>query len=251
MAKNEVEKLLEVTEEEPKVDQLDQPLEEEQKNVEELPKEVDPEEAEESVKNRRHKRLEAKLQKEREANIALNARLSQIAESKAVREGSEAADYLKSVERIYGTQSPEAIEATNILKSALEGVEKTATERALKTFREEQAKEREAIKKEEAQLDSFIEDIEDTYGVSINEETERGFFKYLDRISPKSEDGSVIAYADHQAAWEDYSEKIKASKPINKAKTLASRSMVQSGASGDSKLVEDSTTRYLKENDLI
>lgn len=241
--KNEQEQFLE---DEVKVDILEAPLTEEV----EKPEDIDPEEAEETEKNRRHRRLEEKLRAEREANIALNARLAQIAESKNERT-SETADYLKNIERVYGTQSPEAIEATNLLKSALEGVRKDSTAEALKIFREEQALEREAVKKEEAKLDSMIEEIEDKYDVSINEETQRGFFKYLARISPKDEDGNVKEYADHEAAWEDYSERLNSAKPVSKAKSLASRSMTQSGASGESKLTEDSSTKWLKENGVI
>lgn len=235
-------------EEVPKVDQLEAPIVPEEKKLE---GEVDPEAVDDKIKNRQHRRLEAKLQAEREANIALNARLQQIAESKSARESSEVSDYLKDVERLYGTQTPEAIEATNILKSVLSKIEQTSTEKALSKFREEQALQAKAVKEEEARLDSFIEDIEDKYGVSLNEEAQRGFFKYLARISPKDEDGNIVAYADHEAAWEDYQEKMNANKPVNKAKSLAARSMTQSGASPKSTLEDDSSMRFLKENGIL
>ncbi len=209
---------------------------------------IDPEEAPESVKDRRHRRLEAKLQAEREANIAMATRLEVLAEaSKSTQSDSE---YLKQVERIYGTDTPEAVAATELLKGALQGARKEAVEEALATFREEQAKVSASVLKEEQTLDSMIEELEDENGVTLTKDQQRGFFTLLERLSPKDADGNVKEYADHHAVWEEYKSKL-AKKPDNRAKDLSSRSMTQSGASGDSKLLDDSSLRFLRENDLI
>lgn len=209
----------------------------------------DPEAQPESVKDRRHRRLEAKLQAEREANIALAARLETLAEANKSK-GSEAAEYLKQVERIYGTDTPEAVAATEILKDALKSAEDRATERALETFREEQRKQAEDARKAEQELDSMIEEIEDEYGVTLTPEMQKGFFTYLEKLSPKDKEGNVVEYADHHAVWEEYKSKLT-KKPDNRAKDLAARSMTQSGASGESRLQIDATERFLKENGLI
>lgn len=225
------------------VDILDQPLNPEQPTQ----VEPEPEEVPEDIKNRRHKRLEDKLQAEKEANIALAARLEAVTESQKVR--NEGSEYLKSVERIYGTDSPEAKEATELLKDALVKLKDEATQDALSLFKEEQRKEQEAIKQEEARLDSMIEDIEDELGVTISQEKQKGFFKMLEKLSPKDEHGRIVNYADPLATWEMY--QARTEKKENPAKELSSRSMTQSSSSQPSKLEDDANLRFLKENGII
>jgi hypothetical protein len=156
---------------------------------------------------------------------------------------------LKSIEKIYGTDTPEATAATELLKSALKGVGEKATERALEKFREEQRQVNEAVKNEEKELDSMVEEIEDESGSVLSDTQKKGFFAMLERMSPKDKDGNVIHYADHHAVWDMYQSKTV--KPENRAKDLSSRSMVQSGSSKDSKLDDDATLRYLKEQGII
>lgn len=223
------------------VDILDQPLNPVAPVVTEEPEEVP-----EDIKNRAHKRLEAKLQSEREANIAMAARLEALSESQKVR--TEGAEYLKNVERIYGTDSPEAKEATELLKDTFVKLKEEAIQDALSIFKEEQRKEQEAVRQEEARLDSMIEDIEDTLGVTISQEKQKGFFKMLEKLSPKDENGRILNYADPIATWEMY--QARTEKP-NPAKELSSRSMVQSSSSQPSKLEDDVNMRFLKENGII
>lgn len=210
----------------------------------------DPEEAPEDIKNRRHRRLEEKLQKEREANIALNARLSAIAEAKKEVDSPE---YLKTVERIYGTDSPEALAATELLKTALSAVKEDAKREALEAYQGERRKEAEQEQEATAQLDSMLEAIEDEQGVDLTspaaETKRRGFLKMLETMSPKDADGNIIAYADPHAVWEVYKERTK--KPDSRAKDLAARGQVNSGNSAGSTLEDDTTLRFLKENGLI
>jgi hypothetical protein len=209
---------------------------------------VEPEDAPDDVKNRRHRRLEQKYQAEREANIAMAARLETLAE--ATKTTQSDSEYLKSIERIYGTDTPEAQTATELLRNALQGAKNEARDEALQIFREEQQKASEATRKEEQVLDSMIEEIEDQYNVTFTPDMQKGFFTYLERLSPKGKDGNVTEYADHHAVWDEYKAKI-AKRPDNRAKDLSSRSMTQSGTTGESKLAIDATERFLRENDLI
>lgn len=212
--------------------------------------EGDEDDADDSVKNRRHRRLEAKLQAEREANIAMAAKLEVISESRKFRDSTDASEYVKAVEKIYGTNSPEASEATNLLATALKGVEERATERALELFREEQQQAQQAVRHEEEVLESMIDEIEDSHSVSFTPAMERSFFKLLEKMSPKDEEGNVIAYADPEAVYEVFSE--RTSKPNTRARDIASRSMAQGGSSsGDSKLQDDATLRALKDMGII
>lgn len=214
----------------------------------------DPEKVEEDLKNRRHRRLEAKLQAEREANIQMAAKLEAITEAKKFLSDSEPAEYLKSVERIYGTDSPEALAATELLKNALLNVKEVAKQEALDTIREERRKEAEALKKEEEKLDQMVEELEDEYGVDLTSsssvEMRKGFFKMLEKLSPKDSDGNILNYADHHAVWEEYQSRLK-KKTDNRAKDLSSRSMIQGAGVNDSKLQDDAQVRFLRENGII
>ena len=206
--------------------------------------EDEPEDQPESVKDRRHRRLEEKLRAERESNIALASRLETLNEARNART-DESAEYLKSVERIYGTQTPETAEATELLKTAFKNVEDRATERAVELLREERRREEAGVRQAKARLDSMVEEIEDTYNVSFTPSVQTGFFKYLEKMSPKDSDGNIIEYADHHSVWESYQSRLDTRKE-NKAKDLSARSMVNSGASSESTATEDPTWKFLK-----
>lgn len=195
--------------------------------------------------NRRERRLQDKLQAERESGIALAARLEALTEAAKLREGNEASSFEKLAERIYGNQTPENAEATNLLINALKEVEKSSTTKALDQFREEQRKERDSLRKEEQSLDGMIEDIEDEYNVTLDEPTQKAFFTLLEKLSPKDSDGEIIAYADHSAVWEELKSRRQAS-PNTRAKDVATRSMVKTGAPAESKLEDDSVRRFLQ-----
>lgn len=241
---NEQEKFL--NDLEPKEDEsiLDQTIE-----PEKVEKTEEPEEADEmKLRNRREKRLHDKWQAEHDANISLAARLSTMTEVQKLTKDVDS-EYLKGVEKIYGSETPEAIAATELLKKALLGVKEESKRESLETWREEQRQANEAIKNEEKQLDSMIEEIEDESNVILSESQKKGFFSMLEKMSPKDNNGNVLHYADHHAVWDIYQSKIQ--KTDNRAKDLSSRSMVSSGTSKESKLDEDSTARFLKDNGII
>lgn len=219
--------------------------------TEKEPEGDDPEEQPESVKDRRHRRLESRLQAERESNIALSERLKLIAEAKEEASG-EAREYLKSVERIYGTDTPEASAATELLKSALRGVKDEAKAEAIATIREEQERAQAEVKEAEGDIDSMLEEIEDQYGVDLTTNagatTRKSFLTLLERMSPKDSEGNIIAYADPEGVWEALQSR---KKPETRAKDLASRAGTQSGQSGESTLQVDATERWLRDQGII
>lgn len=222
---------------------LEQPL-----NPETPTETVEPKESEEDKFNRRERRLQAKLTAERESSIALAARLEALTEAqKFSRDNTPEVD--ETISRIYGTNTPEAAEATALLQKAMQNVENRATEKALEKFREEQTKERESVAKEDRNLDSMVEEIEDEAGITLDAQTRKGFFTLLEKLSPKDSNGEVIAYADHHAVWEELQARRQA--PSNRAKDLASRSMVKTGASPSVSVEDEATMRFLKENGLI
>lgn len=227
-------------------DVFDQPLEPQPEA--EKPTEVD---TEEEATNRRERRLREKLQAERESSIALAARLEALTEAQKFRNSEEESDYLKAVERIYGTSTPEATEATELLKRALQEVEKTAIEKAREAYREEQLEEQQQLVNEEQNLESMIDDIEDEYGVSMDADTQRGFFTLLEKLSPKDREGNVIEYADHHAVWDEYQVRMDRVNNNTRAKDLASRSMIKTGASPSTGVEADSNERWLRDNGII
>lgn len=236
-----------------KPDILEQPLTDEAPKAEEdeVVTDTDDDADDEGVKpkNRRERRLAQKLQDERESSIFLAGKLA--ARTEAERAITEESDYLKAVERIYGTETPEAQLATDLLKKAIVGARDDAKEQALAELREEREREIEEEREAIRELDSYVEDIEDTYGVSLTDSQERSFFQLLQKMSPKDSDGNVVSYADPHAVWEVFQDRLQKQGTDNRAKTLSARSMVQSGASKESTLQDDSHTRFLRESGII
>lgn len=200
------------------------------------------------LKNRREKRLMDKLQQERESNIELNARLKTISEARSLSE--ESADYLKNVTRLYGQDSPEAIAATELLTNALKGLEERAVQRAAETIREEQRAARESAQRAEKELDSFIEDIEDTHNVVFTEKMQKDYFALMHKLSPKDSEGNVTAYADPETVWEIYKERSKP-KTDNRQKDMASRAMSAGGNQSDQKVQDEAVRSFLKQAGII
>lgn len=237
------------------LDILEQPLEPEKpegQQEEGEQQEENKEDDEQKLRNRRERRLAAKLQAERESSIQLAARLEAITDAERTRT-SEAADYLKSVERIYGTSTPEATEATRLLQSALKDLKEEAKREALEAYQEERQKEVAAEREADSELEDMLEELEDEHNIDLTspaaENIQKGFFRLLEKMSPKDSEGNIVAYADPHAVWEMYQSSSR--RTDNRAKDLAARSMVRSGASGESKLQDDSTVRFLKANGII
>lgn len=234
-------------------------IEPEDKFEKPLTEETEPAKEEESeedgfkAKNRRERRLLEQNQRLREEAIANAARLQALAEAKALREETVEADFLKAIDPIYGTDSPEKVEATNLLKKALKGAyesaKREAKEETLKEFDSRKESENNAVAQEEQTLDEMMERIEDDNNIDLSDTDRKGFLTLLEKLSPKDQKGNIIEYADASTVYELYESRKE--KPSNRAKELASRSMTRSGQSGESKLADDSTQRFLRDNGII
>lgn len=224
---------------------LEQPLNPETPEVEE--EKVD-EEPEEDPKNRSERRLREKLEKERIANIELNARLSALSEVQKFRESE--VDAYEAVSKIYGTDTPETQAATELLKNALKSVEERAKSSALEEFRQERQREQEEVRQASERLDSYIEEIEDEYNVSFSPQMQKSYFTLLEKMSPKDSDGNIIEYADPHAVYEIFSEKLQ-KRTDSKAKDLSSRSMVSGNSGSQSVIEDDAAKRLLREAGII
>lgn len=225
----------------------------EEPKKEETPAEAKPEPegsvapADPEPRNRRERRLMEKLQAEKDAAIALAARLEAVSESQKVR--TEESQFLEVAERIYGTQTPELREATELLKTALLGVKEEAKKEALAEFNAVRQKEQEAVQNAEKRLDEMVEQIEDEINADLSPAQRTEFFKLLEKMSPKDGQGNIVEYADHFAVWDIYQEKTK--KPANPAKDIVARGMVQGGGSTPSNLSNDSHEAWLRSRGII
>lgn len=200
-------------------------------------------------RNRRERRLLRKLDAERGSSMFLAGKLEAREEARiAVTEES---DYLKAVERIYGMDTPEATLATDLLKKAIVGAREDAKRLAIEEIRRERQQEVEAEKAAQREFDTIIDDIEDTYDVTLTDVQEKGYFDLLRKMSPKNDAGQVVKLADPHAVWEIFQDKLKSKGTDNRAKTLSSRSMVRSGSSKESTLQGDTTARFLQESGII
>lgn len=202
-------------------------------------------------RTRRERRLMRKLNDERESSIFLAGKLQAREEAKSSI--TEESDYLKSVERIYGTETPEAQIATELLKKAIIGARDDAKKQAIEELRAERQKELEETKKAESQLDDIIDELEDEHNFTFNAAQEKAYFDLLRKMSPKDSSGAVVSLADPHAVFEIFQDKLKSSTKGTgtRAKDLSARSMTQSGASSESTLKDDAHTRFLKDNGII
>lgn len=217
----------------------------------ELPREDEPAKPDQgfAAKNRRERRLMEQNQHLREEAIASQARLEAISEAQKARETTQEAEYLKLVERIYGTDTPEKREATEILKKGLQSAEERAYQRALDAFEskldERETAESHAVQREEATLESDEAYLEDERQADFTDDDFRNrYYTTLERMSRKDGDGNIIEYADPDAVM-DYLE-ATTRRDNSRAKELASRNMVRGGQSQPSTLEDDSAWRELR-----
>lgn len=204
--------------------------------------------------NREARRAKAALQAEREANIALNARLETITEQQRFARETNSDNVDENLIRLYGNDE-KGLLAAKITQDLLNKTKQEAREEALESFRDEQTKAEQEVATYRNELDGMLEDIEDEYNVDLTSDTpqatraRQGFYAALQKLSPKTQDGTVTDYADPLATWEYFQAQ---QKPTNtRAQDLGSRSMVRSGASGDSKLEASATERFLKDAGII
>lgn len=246
-----------LVEEKEKPNPLDEPIvpvkpakaEEDDKDEDEDEDEADDATAIKPRDNREARRAKEQLRKEREDNAFMAGRLEAMGEAARTASSSEAADYLKQVERIYGTNTPEAAEATRLLQEALKGVHESAVEKAYERFNEDKKREATELKEARERLSGMVEDVEDEFNITMTPALQTSFFNLLQRMSPKDASGQIIEYADPFAVFESLQTRIQTRKTDTKAKDIASRSMAQSAsASADAAGKTDPTWEFLKKD---
>lgn len=185
-------------------------------------------------KNRRHRRLEQNLQKERELRIAAEARAAAALEA---RVGTiDPNEVPKEWTMIYG-DTPEARQAWALQKGILEGMLQKNRE---ETMREIDAKRQTELRKEQ-EYDEFVtgelEAIEDEFNIDVTtdapaaKKARKEFLEVVQELSPKDDSGEITGFADFGAAWKVYQDRKAAKAPSNSVnKDVSGRTIVRPAA---------------------
>lgn len=206
------------------------------------------EEVDESVKNRRHKRLETQLRESHEMNIALNERVKVLSEVEKFAKETRGVD--ADIAKLFDASDMGKQNAL-ILSTKLSEMKKEAREEAIEAFREEQRTVVQEQKKLESYIDSQFESLEDTYGVDLTSDApaarkaRREFGELLEKVSPKDKNGEIKEYADFNSTFELYKSSQTVEQP-SRNKEIASRTMQRSGTVDSSKQNQDAQLQYLR-----
>lgn len=192
-------------------------------------------------RNRRHRRLEEQLQREREANIALNERVKVLSEVEQFAKESGGQIDPRLI-KAFGT-SDEGKELARIFTDLRTEDREAAKKDALMEFEQQQIQ----LQKEETQYETFIdtelEYLEDAYNVDLTSDSpaarkaRREFIQVVQDVSPKDDQGELTGFADFDSAFQLYQKTRQESKPdlsSERRRGIASTSMQKSGQSGNS-----------------
>lgn len=185
-------------------------------------------------KNRFHRRLEERLRKEMEEELS-RAKAELRASVAPASETEPSAEFVA----LYGN-TPEAKSFWNIQQKMLERVKTEAKDEAVKEFESRQEAVRREQREAAAEIDRSLESLEDTHGVDLTSDApvarkaRRELLELVESLSPKGEDGNIVAYADFGKAYELYRMQRSVQKPdSSQAKDIASRTMQRGNPSGD------------------
>ena len=181
-----------------------------------------------SLKNRRERRLEDKLRRSEEMQIALNERVKILSEQQNyIRETAGEID--PRLVKAFGT-TDEGKELTKIMTEVLKDNAEQAKEQALAEFESRQQAVHDEQASEESFIDTQLEAIEDTYNIDLTsnapaaKKARNEFLGLIEKLSPKDESGSIKEYADFESTFEIYKESRAKPEP-SRSKELAARSM--------------------------
>ena len=134
-------------------------------------------------------------------------------------------DLIKAFEAIIGNDTPEKIAALKALERSLASSDERASKKAMEQFEkiQQEQSEKEVREMEEAQeeIEEGFENIEDHYGIELNDKQKEAFKDFLIKIEPR---GGYQEYPDFVETFEVFKNYIKANRPSNaQNKVLASR----------------------------
>ena len=200
-------------------------------------------------KNRSGRRMRAQDEERANEIQQLNERVKQLSEVDRFKQ-EVGDDHLKKVEAIFGTDTPEKLAATNLLKEALQGMTERAKAETLREIGQEREVETKAQREADNEVDEMLDNVESDHGLDMSDDNVRsGFITLMEKMSPKYSDGNIKEFADPDAVAEAYMA-LQKSGGSSRARELASRGMTRSGESQPSNLQQNAIERYMKENGL-
>lgn len=212
------------------------------------------EELPDELKNRHIRRLEAKLTREREANIELAARETARSEYEKFHQQTKDLTVDESLLTLYG-DNDNGRKAAQITQALLDKTAARAKEEALAEFRNAQSEASQEVERYGNVIEESLEEIEDTYNVDLSGSTEQSkqtrnsFLTMVQKLSPKDSDGNIESYADFDSAWELFQERQQKANTRNKE--LASRGTVRSAANVEHKTQVTEQEKWLRDQGII
>lgn len=201
--------------------------------IAEVPKTNDDsdENVDDSVKNRRHRRLEQKLDSYKDEINQLNERVKVLSEVDKFAKDNPEID--PDIARMFDSSDVGKENALRLSRK-LNEIQDKAEERAAKRVQELEEKDKKEFSEASGFIDSELERLEEAYGVRLAPGTKQTseFLQLVEDLSPKDAEGNIKDYADFETTFELYQNLNKKDKPDNsKNKEIASRSMQRSSNS--------------------
>lgn len=155
-------------------------------------------------------------------------------EERTFRESTESYNLPESFVKLIGNDTEEKRQVLKDMSGYLESLPVKAKEQFLAEQRQEVERLQEEDRQAEEELDTYFDEIEETYDVDLSSNSASAkkmrtdFIDYVRKIAPKDSDGEITAYPDLVASFEEFQGKVQ--KPTNsRAKDLASRGLARSG----------------------
>lgn len=185
-----------------------------------------------------HKDPKVQRYVEKQIEKALKGSERPSAEQQFRREVTEEVNLPSSFVRLIGNDTEEKKEVLKDLSAyfgTLKGdAKREAWEEMQQRALDADRQQLEADTQAQEELDTYFEEIEETYDVDLSsnsstaKKTRSEFIDYVRKIAPKNEAGEVAAFPDLLAAFEEFQERSKRVAAPSRAKELASRSMTRS-----------------------
>lgn len=183
-------------------------------------------------KNRRHRRLEEALEKERLSNIALAERVKVLSEFREDNKPSKSSDELDPRLLSVFENTDAGREGARKLADYMADERARAKKEAFDEIERSNQEQQELLKQSESIIDSNLESIEDKFDVDLTSNApkavkmRREFLTTVQKLSPKDAEGNVVEYADFESTFEVFQQTQKEEKVDNsRQKEIAARSM--------------------------
>lgn len=184
-----------------------------------------------------HKDPKVQRYVEKQIEKALGSK-PQTVEQKQETVSSDVKDVVEAFTALIGNDTPEKVRALEKLEKTLNGSDERASAKAIERFQkqieDQKHQQTEAEKAAQDELDSYFDDIEETYDVDLSSNAASAkklrseFIEYVRKIAPKDENGEVKAFPDLLASFEVFQEQNKKQAMPNRTKELASRGLTRS-----------------------